>query len=83
MREEIDSYRAYLVATPEKALCDQLRTMEFDSTKELYSYLLDGLRIEESTLRTLSLSQMHSIVGKSKTLTTFEMLLEALEGIKK
>ena len=49
----------YRIAEPEKALCDQLYTMQpVKNVKELASLLAEDLRIEESELRKLSLEKI-------------------------
>ncbi len=49
----------YQMATPEKALCDQLYTMPpVANTKELMSMLTEDLRIEETNLKKLDVSKI-------------------------
>ncbi|CEM63411.1 type IV toxin-antitoxin system AbiEi family antitoxin domain-containing protein [Treponema phagedenis] len=53
LRQEGDYW--YRIASPEKALCDELYTMRsVKNTKELSGLLFDDLRIEESELRNLN-----------------------------
>jgi len=51
------SHRAFMIATPEKALADILvstRGLRIQSTKAMTSYLLDNLRFDENDLSTLN-----------------------------
>jgi hypothetical protein len=55
-RVELEDGRAFLIATPEKALTDKLREgrgLGLSTQKECLSYLLEDLRIDEAALRGL------------------------------
>jgi predicted transcriptional regulator of viral defense system len=55
-RVELEGGRAFLIATPEKALADKVRQgrgLGLRSQKEILMYLVEDLRIDESALRDL------------------------------
>ncbi len=55
-RVELEDGRAFLIATPEKALADKLREgrgLGLRTQKECLGYLVEDLRIEEAALREL------------------------------
>ncbi len=62
--EEEGSGAKYLIASPEKTMMDtillRLNDGEFETTTELMSYLLDGLRIDEVELRKIMRSKVLS-----------------------
>ena len=55
----------YLIATPEKALCDQIslidRSIKLESLKEIQSYLFHDLRIDEIALKKLRVQHLREI----------------------
>lgn len=56
-RVELEDGRAFLIATPEKALADKLlkgRGLGLRTQKECLEYLVEDLRIEEAALRDLN-----------------------------
>lgn len=55
-RIEYDDTTAFLMATPEKALCDKIRNDQnsgLRSLKDMRHYLIEGLRIDEASLADL------------------------------
>jgi len=58
-----DSYHPVLIATPEKALADMgaLETPRVKNQAEMQEHLLENLRIDESTLQQLSLTELERI----------------------
>jgi len=66
-RIEIDNGRAFLMATPEKALADKLyegRGMEIQTQKALSSYLEENLRIDPAALRALRPADLDAIARR-------------------
>ncbi len=69
---------SYLIATPEKALCDKLYSLSPVSTiKGLHSLLFEDLRIDESEFRKLNLDELCELAPlyKSTTLNTLVKLI--------
>lgn len=63
LRREGDYF--YRIATPEKALCDKLYTVEpVGNRKELLYLLTEDLRIEEAELKKLDLSEIRKFSDK-------------------
>ena len=63
-RVELDDGRSFLIATPEKALADQIvadRGAGITSQKELHEYLLSNLRIDSGILRALDPARLSEI----------------------
>lgn len=59
---QLDDYHSILIATPEKALLDQIYFSQGLAGKiDMERYFQDDLRIEESSLKTLSLNQLNMI----------------------
>ena len=82
-RIEIDNGRAFLMATPEKALADKLhegRDLEIQTQKALRSYLEENLRIDPSALRALRPADLDSIARRylSKKITLLNDLLRRI-----
>ncbi len=69
---------SYLIATPEKALCDKLYSLSPISTiKGLRSLLFEDLRIDESEFRKLNIEELCELAPlyKSTTLNTLVKLI--------
>ncbi len=69
---------SYLIATPEKALCDKLYSLPPVSTiKGLRSLLFEDLRIEDSEFRKLNIEELCelALLYKSTTLNTLVKLI--------
>lgn len=65
-RVEIGDGRAFLMATPEKALADKVndsRGAGIQTQKELYGYLEENLRIDPVALRDLNPAALDAIAG--------------------
>ena len=82
-RIEIDNGRAFLMATPEKALADKLhegRGMEIQSQKALSRYLEENLRIDPSALRGLKPAELDAIARRyrSRKITLLNDLLRQI-----
>lgn len=83
IRQEIvnDQY-AYLIATPEKAICDMIMTtngLRLQSTKAIKSYLEEDLRIDFTMLKTYNpeIIRLCAEAGKKRTeLTLLSKLFE-------
>lgn len=59
---EVDRYHQYLIATPEKALADKISFHKnLISTEDVYSFICEGLRIEEESLVQLQLPLLKKI----------------------
>lgn len=82
-RIELDNGRAFLMATPEKALADKVhadRGMEILTQKALSSYLAENLRIDPSALRDLRPADIDTIARRyrSKKITLLNDLLRRI-----
>ncbi len=69
---------SYLIATPEKALCDKLYSLPpVNTIKGLRSLLFEDLRIDESEFRKLNIDELCELAPlyKSTTLNTFVKLI--------
>ena len=64
-RVELDPSRAYLIASPEKALADLVsRLKPFENIHTFRDYLSHDLRIDTSSLRDFSLARIQSIASR-------------------
>lgn len=84
-RIELDANTAFLMATPEKALCDKIRDdrgVGWRSLKDMRSYLIEGLRIEKKTLSELNLEHIAEIAqcGASGKLRLLQKFVTELRG---
>lgn len=63
VHKQISKYQSYLIATPEKALADQLiiRRGRVSTHKELQEILFEDFRIEEEDLKKLDISLLKKI----------------------
>jgi len=80
-----DRDQSFLIASPEKALCDHLintRGLQIRSRASMLSYLVDFLRIDEDALARLNPALIHecSIIGPKKN--TLRQLEEAVTWIQ-
>jgi len=76
--------QSFLIASPEKALCDHMvntRGLQLRSKTSMHSYLVDFLRIDEDALARLDASLIHecSLVGPKKN--TLRFLEEVIHGL--
>lgn len=73
-----DSQHQYLIATPEKALCDRIAPHKnLTSTEDIQSFVCEGLRIDEEMLRTLQvelLEEIKKIYHNSAVTSLFEFV---------
>ena len=59
---EVDPQHKFLIATPEKAIADRVSSYKnLISTQDLYSYVCDGLRIEEEELAKMRMPLLKEI----------------------
>jgi hypothetical protein len=78
----VDNEYAYLIATPEKALCDLILAtpnLRLQSVKAMQSYLEDDLRIDFSAVQNIDLDIIRRCVEvgrKSEYLTRLLIFLE-------
>lgn len=63
--ETISSNRQFLIASPEKALCDQIyimeKRLEFDDLEDVESYLFQDLRIDMDALKIIDIKKLSEI----------------------
>lgn len=81
--EVIDDRYAYLIATPEKALCDLIITtsgLRIQSLKQMKNYLEDDLRIDFSVLEKVDIEILKECAEKGKKKTELAQLLKYLEA---
>lgn len=79
------SWGNVLMATPEKALSDQLmtvRTSKINTQRELKKYLLEDLRIDLKQLRKLEVTSLKKI-AQASGLALLELLVECVQSKKK
>lgn len=75
-RHSVDEKRAFLIATPEKALADRIWRIEGLDTKErLENFLEHDLRFEVDTLKTFALARLRKIARAFES-RTLELLVE-------
>jgi predicted transcriptional regulator of viral defense system len=82
----VDNEYAYLLATPEKALCDLILAtprLRFQSVRALETYLEDDLRIDFSTFQNIDTDIIRQCVEKGKKKGDLGWLLKFLETINK
>ena len=83
-RIEYDETTAFLMATPEKALCDKIRNDQkagLRSLKDMRHYLIEGLRIDESSLANLNSGHIDEIAQNYKS-GKLRLLHKLLSGRK-
>jgi hypothetical protein len=82
----VDNEYAYLIATPEKALCDLIiatPNLRIQSVKAMQTYLEDDLRIDFSAFQNIDLSIIKQCIVKGKKKGELRHLLKFLEENKK
>ena len=73
----------FAIASPEKAVCDQLYTCSPCSNRtELRQLLFDDLRIDEKAFRNTDLNEMAELAGLYKT-TNHRLLISLLKEMKR
>ena len=76
---------SYLIASPEKALCDLLvktRGLQIRSRSSMFSYLVEFLRIDEETLSALGLTVIGECARAGPKKDTLHYLEETIKWIK-
>lgn len=75
--------RQCLIATPEKALCDQIyltdKHISFSTNKDIESYLFHDLRLDDASLKNLNLKQLGTIAEQyqHKKITSLIQFIKA------
>jgi len=66
---ETEDGRSFLIAVPEKALADKLRSdkVSIRTQKELQAWLFDDLRIESATIREMNPSLLEEYAGRYRS----------------
>ena len=80
MSPQTDS--AFMMATPEKALCDLLisvRNLRLQSAPAMLTYLLEDLRLDEDDLLELNIQSIQSFIEAGYKTTMLAKLADALE----
>ena len=78
----IQTNNAFMMATPEKALCDLLvsvRNLRLQSTPAMLAYLLDDLRLDEDDLADLNIQAIRSFIQAGYKTALLTKLADALE----
>lgn len=73
-----------LIATPEKALCDQIiftSNIQLRSVKQATEYLLDDLRLDDELLRGFDLEMIRTWLEDSPKMKSLQMLINTLEKL--
>ncbi len=81
-QEIINNQYAYLIATPEKAICDMIvttRNLRLQSVKAMQAYLEEDLRIDFSVLGTYNTNIVRQCMETGKKKTELTQLLKFLE----
>lgn len=66
-REALDERRGFLIASPEKALCDRLRSARgITSVTQLQDFLAGDLRLDESWIERFSVTRLREIGRATK-----------------
>jgi hypothetical protein len=69
-RVEMNDGRAYLIATPEKSLSDKIRQDRGTAVRnweEMQQYLVEDLRIDESSLASLNPEKINNIANRYRS----------------
>jgi hypothetical protein len=81
-QQEVDGYPPVLFATPEKAILDTVPFSDFRTKPALATYLIENLRIDESSLATLNSARLQSFVP-AYTQTLIQNLIRVVEGCQR
>jgi predicted transcriptional regulator of viral defense system len=84
-QEIINNSYAFLIASPEKALCDKivnLRNIRIQSVKAMREYLEDDLRFEMSALNSFNTDIIENCIKFGKKKTELSQLLKLLQNGK-
>jgi hypothetical protein len=74
-----------LIATPEKALCDQIiftSNIQLRSVKQATEYLLDDLRLDDELLRGFDLEMIRTWLEDSPKMKSLQMLIKTIEKLR-
>lgn len=81
---EVSKNQSVLMATPEKALCDKLVTtpgLLFRSVVQIMDWLLEDMRIEKESLRTLNTAKIADWAKDAPKKESIQFLVKALENL--
>jgi len=81
---KLSSDQCAIIASPEKALCDKIVSTSgvlLRSTTQAKAYLLEDLRIEESSLKKLDLKNIFSWLTDAPKKESLEMLIKTVESL--
>ena len=84
-QEIIDNSYAFLIASPEKALCDKIATtpnLRLQSVKAMREYLEEDLRFEMSALSSFNSDIVEECIEYGKKITELTQLLKLLQNGK-
>jgi hypothetical protein len=84
-QEVIDNAYAFLIASPEKALCDKIsasKNIRLQSVKAMQEYLEEDLRFEMSALAAFDLDIIEKCIEFGKKKTELTQLLKLLQNGK-
>lgn len=83
IQQEIINYQyAYLIATPEKAICDMIavtRNLRLRTVRAMQEYIEDDLRIELSSIESFDMDIVRQCIATGKKKIEFTQLLKLLE----
>ena len=82
IKQQIENDCTFLIATPEKALCDMITTtprLEIRSTKALLFYLEDDLRLDMSDFKKMNTDIIKQCIETGKKKNTLKLLLKLLQ----
>jgi hypothetical protein len=80
----VDNEYAYLIATPEKALCDLIlatSNLRLQSVKAMQAYLEDDLRIDFSAVQNFDLDIIRQCIEVGRKKGELELLMRFLDVI--
>jgi hypothetical protein len=76
--------QSFLIATPEKALCDKIiltPNLQLRSIKQTRDFLIDDLRIDRERLGTLDIKHINSWIEHAPKKSSLKMLSKTLETL--
>lgn len=79
IRVSLDDRRAFLIASPEKALIDTVFDRDIPSPDKLYQYLTDDLRIDDEELRKLDMKRLRELKRRFHTPTVDALVVISQE----
>jgi hypothetical protein len=81
-QEIVNDEYAFLIASPEKAVCDMIvtnRNFRIQSVKAMQKYLFEDLRVDFSGLTSINLQIIKDCIDKGKKQLELSILLKTLE----